>query len=112
MLFIDAPAQGQGGEVELIPNWTDLCRRKGRNPHTDIADLIAWAGDNGLVETRHHDAGDAYLLRADINLHRVKPISGEGARRCVINLAFQASPLSTYADTADLLYANPNANVA
>jgi len=106
VLFIDAPAEGQGGEVELIPNWTDLCRRKGRRPDADISDLITWSGDNGLVETRHHDAGDAYLLRADINLHRVRPINGDGARRCVINLAFQASPLANYANTADLLYAN------
>lgn len=105
VLFIDAPPEGQGGELEMIANWTDLCRRKGRRPDEDIADLIAWAADNNLVERSHHAPGDAYLLRADINLHRVRPITGADTRRCVLNLAFQANVTAKYSQTANLLYA-------
>lgn len=105
VLFIDAPAEGQGGELEMIANWTDLCRRKGRRPDEDITDLIAWAAENNLIEHSHHAPGDAYLLRADINLHRVSPITGAGTRRCVLNLAFQANITATYSQTATLLYA-------
>lgn len=104
VIFIEAPREGGGGEVEIIPNWTELCRRKNRKPDKDIANLIAWAHENGLVERRHHNVGEAYFLRADLNLHRVAPLREEGERRCVINLAFQSSPDAKYGGTADLLY--------
>lgn len=109
VIFAEAPAPDEGGEVEIIPNWTDLCRRKGREPDKDVSDLIDWARENGLIERFHHDAGDAYLLRADLNLHRVVPIKANGARRCVLNMAFQISPETVYAGTADLLYGEKQA---
>lgn len=108
VIFAEAPAPGEGGEVEIIPNWTDMCRRKGRQAAQDVTDLIVWAAENSLLERLHHDPGDAYLLRADVNLHRVIPITANGARRCVLNMAFQTSPETVYADTADLLYGNQN----
>lgn len=104
VVFAEAPNPGEGGEVEIIPNWKDLCRRKGRKPDVDISDLIDWARENHLIERLHHNAGDAYLLRADLNLHRVVPIEANGARRSVINLAFQTSSELAYSNTADLLY--------
>lgn len=112
VIFAESPAPGDGGEVEIIPNWKDLCRRKSRKPDDDIADLIAWADENQLIERLHHEPGDAYLLRADLNLHRVVPIRADGARRCVINLAFQASPEIEFTRTADLLYGDSNASTA
>lgn len=112
VIFAEAPAPGEGGEVEIIPNWTDLCRRKGRKADEDILDLIEWANENRLIERLHHNPGDAYLLRADLNLHRVVPIEENGARRCVINLAFQTSPEIVYTNTADLLYGETNAAAA
>ena len=111
VIFAEAPEPGQGGDVEIIPNWVDLCRRKGRRPDKEVWDLIEWASENHLIERHHHDAGDAYLLRADLNLHRVVPITASGARRCVLNMAFQTSPDTVYADTADLLYGDKLAPV-
>lgn len=105
VLFVKSPAEGEGGELELIPGWRDTCRRKGRTPDEDINDLIEWARDNGLIEQHGHNAGDAYLLRADINLHRVKPITAEGVSRHVINLAFQANANTQFSETATMLYA-------
>lgn len=112
VIFAESPEPGDGGDVEIIPNWFDLCRRKNRRADEDIADLIAWAEDNNLVERLHHKPGDAYLLRADLNLHRVIPITAEGARRCVINMAFQTTPETKYADTADLLYGDSSTPAA
>lgn len=104
VVFVDAPKEGEGGEVEMVPNWVSLCERHGRSPDDDISDLLEWARKNNLIERRHHEVGDAYLLRADVNLHRVMPLLAKGARRCVINLAFQAMADTAYANTADLLY--------
>jgi hypothetical protein len=104
VVFVDAPAEGEGGQVEMIPNWVSFCSRRGRKPDSDIGDLVQWASENGMVERHHHDAGDAYLLRADRNLHRVTPLVSSNSRRSVINCAFQVTPDTSYASTADLLY--------
>lgn len=104
IIFAEVPGEGGGGEVEFIANWKDLCRRKGREPDKDVLDLINWADENGLVDRHSHNAGDAYLLRADLNLHRVTPLKYQGARRAVVNLAYQSSPETVYGVTADLLY--------
>lgn len=111
IIFAEAPTEGGGGEVEFIANWTDLCQRKGHKPDENVADLVKWADDNGLVDKRSHNSGDAYLLRADMNLHRVTPLSKTGERRSAVNLAFQSSPDSTYGDTASMLYGNLEATV-
>ncbi|WP_342150364.1 hypothetical protein [Methylorubrum sp. SB2] len=105
VIFAEAPAPGGGGEAEMIVNWHDLCRRKDRSVDTGIADLVAWSRDNDLVEQRYHGVGDAYLLRADLNLHRVAPLTARGEKRWVVNLAFQTEPVGSYGETASLLYA-------
>ncbi|MCB5190917.1 hypothetical protein LG198_09280 [Methylobacillus arboreus] len=104
ILFAETPPEQAGGEVEFISNWLDLCRRKNRKPDENIQDLIAWAEENGMVDRHEHKSGDAYLLRADINLHRVSPLKNAGDRRSVVNLAFQATAVADYGLTADLLY--------
>lgn len=104
IIFAEVPGEDGGGEVEFIANWKDLCRRKGRKPDESIHDLIRWADDNGLVDRHSHHAGDAYLLRADLNLHRVTPLKRPGERRAAVNLAYQAAPETIYGKTADLLY--------
>lgn len=104
IIFSEVPEEGGGGEIEFIANWKDLCRRKGRKPNENILDLVSWADENGLVDRHSHNAGDAYLLRADLNLHRVTPLKRPGERRAAINLAYQATPEMIYGETADLLY--------
>jgi len=104
IIFAEAPEKDGGGEVEFIANWKDLCRRKGRKPDENILDLISWADENGLVDRLSHGAGDAYLLRADLNLHRVTPLKRQGERRAAVNLAYQSTPEMAYGKTANLLY--------
>ncbi len=104
IIFAEAPPEGCGGDVEFIANWTDLCRRKNQKPNENVMELVNWAMQNGLVDSHSHQSGDAYLLRADMNLHRVTPLSQKGMRRAVVNLAFQSTPQADYGSTADLLY--------
>jgi hypothetical protein len=104
IIFAEAPEPGGGGEVEFISNWKDLCRRKNQKPDENILDLVKWAYENGLVDIHAHMPGDAYLLRADLNLHRVTPLKRRGDRRSAVNLAYQSSPETSYGETADLLY--------
>lgn len=104
IIFAEVPSEDCGGEVEFIANWKDLCRRKGRKPDENIHDLIEWANENGLVDRHTHNAGDAYLLRADLNLHRVTPLRRIGERRAAVNLAYQSAPETIYGETANLLY--------
>lgn len=107
IIFADAPSQGGGGEIEFISNWTDLCKRKGHKPDDNVSELVSWAKENGLVDEKSHHSGDAYLLRADLNLHRVKPLLKQGERRSAVNLAFQSTPNAIYGSTANLLYCAP-----
>jgi hypothetical protein len=104
IIFADAPSEGGGGEIEYISNWKDLCRRKGRKPDEDIQDLVEWADKNGMVDRQSHRPGDAYLLRADHNLHRVTPLLRPGERRAAVNMAYQSAPDTLYGQTANLLY--------
>jgi hypothetical protein len=108
IIFAESPLEGGGGEVEFISNWQDICRRKQRQPDSNIQDLILWAEENGMVDRHAHKSGDAYLLRADINLHRVCPLKRSGERRSVVNLAFQSTPRADYGRTATLLYGLPD----
>ncbi|SIT43752.1 conserved hypothetical protein [Paraburkholderia ribeironis] len=104
VIFLEIPGDDGGGDLEVIPNWTDLCHRKNRKPDDSITDLIAWATENGLVDRYRHEPGDAYLLRADMNLHRVAPLMRAGERRSVVNLAFDNVLNATRGRTADILY--------
>jgi len=112
VIFAELPGENGGGELEVVPNWTDLCRRKHRRQDEAIGDLVAWAEENGLVDRHRHQAGDAYLLRADMNLHRVAPLVRAGERRAVVNLAFQCTAVMEYGSTADMLYGTESDHAA
>jgi len=107
VIFVEAPAQGQGGQAEFIADWRRLCGRLGENPECDVEAAVAVCRELGLVHSKTHVAGDAYLLRADHCLHRVAPLTAAGARRVILNLAFEAKP-DTYRKgvTAAYLYEN------
>lgn len=92
VIFVEAPEHGQGGEAEFITDWRRLCGRLGENPEVDVEAAVASCRELGLIHSKTHAAGDAYLLRADRALHRVAPITSEGARRVILNLAFEAKP--------------------
>lgn len=104
IIFAESPQENAGGEVEFISNWPDICKRKRCQPDSNIQELIAWAEENGMVDRHAHNCGDAYLLRADLNLHRVCPLKYSGERRSVVNLAFQTKSEVDYGLTANLLY--------
>jgi hypothetical protein len=92
VIFVEAPAPGQGGEAEFITDWHRICQHTGENPEEDVAASVDVCRELGLVNSKSHVAGDAYLLRADRCLHRVAPVTSEGARRVILNLAFEARP--------------------
>lgn len=108
IIFAECPQKNGGGEVEFISNWLDICRRKHCQPDSNIQELIDWARENGMVDRHTHNCGDAYLLRADLNLHRVCPLKCSGERRSVVNLAFQNRSIVDYGLTANLLYGLPD----
>lgn len=107
VIFVESPAPGEGGEVELIHGWRRLCRLLGKDPAGDVANGVAGCRELGLVRSKTHAAGDAYLLRADRCLHRVAPLRADRGRRIVLNFAFEVKP-ATYRRglTAAYLYEN------
>ncbi len=92
IIFIDAPEEGSGGEMEYIRDWPRICSAHGAQPDGPAADLVHLCREAGLVHTESHRAGDAYLLRADQCLHRVTPLAPGAGRRVVINMALEVSP--------------------
>lgn len=92
VIFVETPAPGQGGEAEFITDWRRLCKGLGENPEGDVEAAVAGCRELGLIHSKTHAAGDAYLLRTDCCLHRVAPLTAEGARRVILNLAFEAKP--------------------
>lgn len=107
VIFIESPSPGQGGEAELIPGWRRLCGRLGKAEGGDVGAGVAGCRELGLVQSRTHAAGDAYLLRADRCLHRVAPLKAEGTRRVILNFAFEARPAAYRRGvTAAYLYEN------
>jgi len=107
VIFVEAPAPNQGGEAEFITDWHRLCGRLGQDPEGDVTAFVAGCRELGLVHSKTHMAGDAYLLRADRCLHRVAPLTSEGARRVVLNMAFEAKPdIYRRGITAAYLYEN------
>jgi hypothetical protein len=106
VVFLEAPAPGEGGALEFIEDWHALCTLVGEDPLGDINSLVERCRAAGLVREKIHVAGDAYLLRADLFLHRVAPLRRDGARRTVLNMAFELLPgMQRRGITADLLYA-------
>lgn len=63
------------------------------------------ACEAGRSSVKSHQAGDAYLLRADTFPHRVKPIH-DGCKRTVLNFAYGATSIPvTATPSASILYA-------
>ncbi len=104
IVLLEAPAPEAGGLLELIKDWGSICERAGEAPRNHVDHVVELCRAARRVEVKHHAAGDAYLLRADRVLHRVTELTREGARRVVINLAFEATPNPTYGSTATKLY--------
>ena len=90
--FIESPAEGQGGLVEFVKDWRKLCEEIGADPDTQVDRTLRRHPGAGLVKAVHNRAGDAYLLRADLCLHRVTPLTVPGAKRVILNMAFEWSP--------------------
>jgi hypothetical protein len=103
ILFFESPAVGHGGELEFIPSWHRFCVTRSIDPYHAVERSVDLARREGLVEIRHHEGGDAYLLRADKCLHRVTPLTA-GDNRSVINMAFEADLEVDYGETASRLY--------
>jgi GR25 family glycosyltransferase involved in LPS biosynthesis len=103
VIFIEAPTIGKGGEVELTPNWEEICAKLGVSPSLNITSTIKLCQKSGLIQSKYHCAGDAYLLRADKYMHRVTEL-GIGQQRVVLNLAYQLTKNRHYAATAYKLY--------
>lgn len=107
VIFIEAPPPEHGGLLEFINGWHQLCAGLGQDPQRDVTKLVEQCYGADLVNSRAHSAGDAYLLRADKCLHRVTPLTTFGARRTVLNLAFEFEPdVRRIGVTAALLYEN------
>lgn len=103
VVIIDAPPPADGGLVEFVADClkTDQRREIARLGGVDA--FVADAQGRGLLRRRHHQPGDAYMLRADRCLHRVTPVA-EGGFRAILNLAFELGSDTQYGDTADILY--------
>lgn len=104
IVFVESPAPGDGGLLEYIPHWRAYCEAQGLPAEERVDTAVARAREQGLVRVKQHATGDAYLLRADLALHRVTGLSREGVRRVALNLAFEATDTPSYGDTASQLY--------
>jgi natural product biosynthesis luciferase-like monooxygenase protein len=105
VVLLDSPAPEQGGLVEFVRDWKDLCHEIGSDPENQVEPTLELCRAAGLINVRHHAMGDAYLLRANQSLHRVTPLGDPQARRTILNLAFELSPnVLRRSVTAELLF--------
>lgn len=105
VLFIETPPGSDGGALEFINGWRQLCAVVDSDPEQNATSLIERCRAAGLINAKVHATGDAYLMRADQCLHRAAPLTAAGARRSVINLAFELQPdVRRTGVTASLLY--------
>lgn len=105
VIFIETPSGSDGGALEFINGWRQLCAVFGSDPERNATILIERCRAAGLITAKVHATGDAYLMRADQCLHRAAPLIATGARRSVINLAFELQPdVRRTGVTASLLY--------
>lgn len=103
IVITEDPGENNGGQVEYIPKWKDVCHRYGWTTLATHKEKIQEAWEAGLVKSPSLTSGDCYLLDAHSALHRVTPITGEGQRKA-LNMAFDNRIYRTYGDTAHLLY--------
>lgn len=103
VVIIDAPPAADGGLVEFVSDCLKAEQRREIARLGGIDAFVADAQNRGLLRRRHHQPGDAYMLRADRCLHRVTPVA-EGGFRAILNLAFELGADTQYGDSADILY--------
>jgi hypothetical protein len=106
IFVLEAPPASSGGMLEFVPRWREHCKLAELSEESDPTYLVGRLRDLGIVQSRHHAAGDAFLLRAHDALHRVTPLTAIGHRRLILNLAYQDVPVQSYGNTASLLYEN------
>ena len=104
ILILEASSAEDGGSLEFIQNWEELCKDSCSFSKEKAEPIVARAREANRVQLRHHIAGDAYFLRADRCLHQVTALHRDGAYRMALNLAFEAVPNPTYGNTANKLY--------
>lgn len=76
--IVEAPEPEAGGSLEYIRG-TAWDKENSR-----IEEHLA----SGAVERRHPTAGSAYLLKADTAMHRVAPLTRDGARRTILCFSY------------------------
>lgn len=105
VVILQAPAQSEGGYLEVVPNWKAFCASINKDPLFDTNEAVRIAYENDKVKRIYHNAGDCYILNAGDCLHRVAPITGE-THRIILNMAFDHRQEIEYGETANLLYGN------
>jgi hypothetical protein len=103
IVFVESPPATDGGLLELIPAWESK-RSAVASPEASIEESVVSLRQQGQVTVKHHQVGDAYLLRADRCLHRVTELRNPRNRRIALNFAFELFPVTRYGTSATLLY--------
>lgn len=109
VIFIEAPScYNDGGLLEFIPNWKTFCEQINLEPYKDLNQAIKEAQKLGYIQQYQHKSQDAYILRADKNLHRVTELNTARCKRIIINLGWENRDKVEYGNTASLLYNSNN----
>lgn len=105
IIIVETPPHECGGFVELVPNWSTFTNTHALDMTSDLSKALSLASELGFVRRLYLESGDAYLLNAGECLHRIAPIVGAHACRCVVNMAFDKRLQPCFGVTANLLYA-------
>lgn len=92
IIILETPPHENGGYLEVVPDWQEISFLNGQAADENVTPLVNELRQFGLVHVKPHNTGDAYLLRADQNLHAVAPLRGKSDRRSILNLAFELEP--------------------
>lgn len=102
---IESPGDNNGGCVEYIKEWQELCLKNKICPISELEIGLSYARKNNLIKSFTLKTGDCYFLNAANGLHRVTPISYEGYQRQVLNMAYDHRKHINFGQTANILYA-------
>lgn len=111
ILVLEAPPATEGGCLEYIDHHRAPDQRGGISRSGGLTAYLRDPLVEAAIMRRHHQAGDAYLLRADRCLHRVTPVN-TSSRRAILNLAYEAHSATVYGNTASVLYDPPESRAA
>lgn len=98
------PSQGNGGTVEVIPDWNLQAQKLGYQENEPLEDYVNKCRSLNLVREYYHTSGDAYLLRGDEALHRVTPLKTAHEKRAIIGFGYAHTPNPVYTDRVTGLY--------